>query len=55
VAPYAVEKPTCITVELFDVASRDRFRDRHGVEFVEPLKIVSKGEDWLQAWKQIWY
>ena len=54
VAPYVVENPTCITVELDAIASRDHFRDRHGVEFVEPLKIVSRGENWLQAWKQIW-
>ena len=29
--------------------------DRHGVEFPEPLKVESKGKDWLQAWNQIWH
>jgi hypothetical protein len=27
---------------------------RAGVEIVEPLKVVSKGKDWMQAWDQIW-
>jgi hypothetical protein len=24
------------------------------VEVVEPLKVVSRGENWMQAWDQIW-
>lgn len=30
------------------------FRGRHGVEIVEPLKVVSRGRDWLEAWDQVW-
>jgi hypothetical protein len=36
------------------VDSASRFRGRHGVEIVDPLKVVSRGDDWLQAWNQIW-
>jgi hypothetical protein len=28
---------------------------RHGVEVVEPLKVISRGSDWLEAWNQIWH
>ena len=27
---------------------------RPGVESVEPLKVVSRGKDWMTAWDQIW-
>ena len=30
------------------------FMGRAGVEVVEPLKVVSRGDDWMQAWNQIW-
>jgi hypothetical protein len=30
------------------------FMGRHGVEIVEPLRVVSRGQDWMQAWDQIW-
>ncbi len=54
VKPYVPARPTMITVELSTVDSADKFRGRHGVEIVEPLKAVSRGEDWMQAWNQIW-
>jgi D-amino peptidase len=54
VAPYVPAKPTTITIELSTVDTASRFRGRHGVEIVEPLKVVSKGDDWMQAWNQIW-
>ena len=25
------------------------------VEFVEDLKITSKGRDWMEAWNQVWH
>jgi hypothetical protein len=28
---------------------------RHGVEVVAPLKVVSRGKDWMEAWNQIWH
>jgi D-amino peptidase len=54
VKPYIPAKPTTITVELGTVDSAARFRGRHGVEIVEPLTVISRGENWMQAWNQIW-
>ncbi|HKV44418.1 MAG TPA: M55 family metallopeptidase [bacterium] len=55
VKPYVPARPTTITIELSTVDTADQFRGRHGVEVVEPLKVVSRGSDWLQAWNQIWH
>ncbi len=54
VEPYVPESPCTITVELGTVDSADGFRGRHGVEIVEPLKVVSRGSCWQEAWDQIW-
>src|SRR5215831_1181170 len=55
VKPYVPARPTTITIDLGTVDSADQFRGRHGVEIVEPLKVVSRGRDWLEAWNQIWH
>jgi len=55
VKPYVPARPTTITIELSTVDSADQFRGRHGVEIVEPLKVVSRGKDWMEAWNQIWH
>ena len=52
--PYVPAKPTTITIDLGSVDSAAQFMGRGGVEIVEPLKVVSKGKDWMQAWDQIW-
>ena len=54
VKPYVPTVPTTITIELSTVDNANEFRGRYGVEIVEPLKVVSEGEDWMQAWNQIW-
>ena len=54
VKPYVPAKPTTITIELSTVDSAAQFMGRHGVELVEPLKVVSRGKDWMTAWDQIW-
>ncbi len=54
VEPYVPEKPTTITVELSTVDTATPFKGRHGVELVDPLRVVSTGRDWMQAWDQIW-
>ena len=54
VAPYVPTKPTAITIELDTVDGAVQFRGRHGVEIVEPLKVVSRGAEWMDAWDQIW-
>lgn len=55
VKPYKPKAPTTITIELSTVDSASTFRDRHGVEIVDPLKVVSKGKNWMTAWNQIWH
>jgi D-amino peptidase len=54
VKPYVPKKPTKITVDLGTVDSAATFKGRHGVEIVEPLKVVSRGKNWMEAWNQIW-
>jgi D-amino peptidase len=54
VKPYVPKKPTTITIELPTVDAANRFRGRHGVKIVEPLKVISRGKDWMEAWNQIW-
>ncbi len=54
VKPYVPARPTTITVDLGTVDSAANFKGRHGVEIVEPLKVVSKAKDWMEAWNQIW-
>ena len=53
--PYVPAKPTTITIDLSTVDTANKFRGRAGVEIVEPLKVVSRGEDWSEAWNQIWH
>jgi D-amino peptidase len=52
--PYVPAKPTTITIELSSVEKAADFIGLHGVELVEPLKAVSRGKDWMEAWDQIW-
>ena len=54
VKPYVPAKPTTVTIELGTVDKADGFRGRNGVEIVEPLKVVSRGRDWMEAWNQVW-
>jgi D-amino peptidase len=53
--PYVPAKPTTITIELSSVEKAADFIGKHGVELIEPLKAVSRGKDWMEAWDQIWY
>ncbi|NKB72335.1 MAG: peptidase M55 [Candidatus Latescibacteria bacterium] len=55
VKPYVPGKPTQITVELSTVESAAQFMGRAGVELVEDMKAVSRADDWMQAWDQIWH
>ncbi len=54
VRPYVPTRPTEITFELATVDRAAEFMGRYGVEIPEPLKVVSRGADWMQAWNQIW-
>ena len=53
--PYIPAQPTTVTIEIETVEKIAQFKGRHGVEIVEPLKVVSRGKDWLEAWNQVWH
>jgi len=52
--PYVPAKPTTITIDLSTTDTANQYMGRHGVEIVEPLKVVSKADNWMKAWDQIW-
>src|SRR5262245_22837027 len=52
IKPYIPARPTTITIELSTVDSANQFMGRHGVEIPEPLKVISRGRDWMKAWNQ---
>src|SRR3954470_20197301 len=54
VKPYVPKRPTKITIDLGTVDSAAQFKGRKGVEIVEPLKVESRGKNWMEAWDQIW-
>lgn len=55
VRPYVPARPTTITVEISSVDKTAEFKGRHGVEIIDPLKVVSQGENWMEAWDQVWH
>jgi D-amino peptidase len=55
VRPYVPARPVTIAVELSTVDNASDFMGRPGVDFVDPLRVVSRGDDWMQAWDQIWH
>lgn len=53
---YVPARPTTITVELSHVEKGAEFMGRPNVEIdLVNRKVVSRGEDWLQAWDQVWH
>lgn len=55
VPPYVPTKPTTISIDLGTVDTAAQFQGRYGVKVIEPLKVISRGPDWLTAWNQIWH
>jgi D-amino peptidase len=55
VKPYKPKSPCTVTINLPTVDRANKFRGRHGVTIPKPLKVVSKGKNWMQAWNQIWH
>lgn len=54
VKPYVPAQPTTIRIDLSTVDAAAKFKGLHGVRVVEPLKVESRGKNWMQAWDQIW-
>jgi D-amino peptidase len=55
VKPYVPAQPTTITIELDTVDAELKWKGKHGVEIVAPLKVESRAADWMTAWNQIWH
>ncbi len=55
VKPYVPARPTTITIDVDTVDQMAYFKGRHGVETVGPLRVVSRADDWLTAWNQVWH
>lgn len=51
---YQPSKPATITIDVDTVDQVNSFKGRHGVEIEEPLKAISRAEDWMTAWDQVW-
>jgi len=55
VKPYVLSKPTTITVEVDPADKMRDFIGRHGVELDwQNNKAISRAEDWMKAWDQVW-
>jgi D-amino peptidase len=55
VKPYDPGRPCEITVEFTGPDGAAKYVHRPGVEVVEPRKIVSRADDWWQAWRQFFF
>ncbi|MGH2537564.1 MAG: M55 family metallopeptidase [Candidatus Promineifilaceae bacterium] len=55
VKPYAPARPVTLTIELTTVDQAAQWVGRPGVEIVDSLRVISRAEDWLTAWNQIWH
>ena len=55
VAPYDPGRPCEIVVDFNGTDAVDRYASRAGVEVTGPRQIVSRGDDWLSAWRQFFF
>ena len=55
VTPYDPGRPCEIMVEYKRTDPVDRLRRRHGVEVLDPRRIVSRADDWWSAWQQFFF
>lgn len=54
VDPYDPGRPCVIDVEFMSTDALDVFRDKPGVEVVEPMRLRSQADDWWSAWRQFY-
>lgn len=56
VRPYIPIRPVTITIEVDRVEKMNDFKGQTGVELnMDMQKVYSRGENWMQAWNQIWH
>src|ERR671935_265615 len=55
VEPYDPGRPCEIEVELTTTDAAEEYRHKHGVELVEPRKVVCRADDWWTAWQRFFF
>ena len=55
VPPYDPGRPCEIRVDFTTPDRLEEYRHRRGVEVVGPMSIVSRGDDWWQAWSNFYF
>jgi D-amino peptidase len=55
IAPYDPGKPCEIKVEFKSTDGVEEYRNRRGVEVLDPRLIVSRADDWWTAWNQFFF
>jgi D-amino peptidase len=55
VQPYDPGRPCEIEVEFTTPDRLEEYRSRRGVEVTSPTTIVSRGDDWWQAWSSFYF
>ena len=55
VPPYDPGRPSEIEVEFTNTREFDRYRRKAGVEESGDRRVVSRGEDWWTAWRQLFF
>ncbi len=55
VPPYDPGRPSEIEVEFKSTREHDRYRRKPGVEESGDRRVVSRGDDWWAAWRQLFF
>ncbi len=55
VKPYDPGRPCEIEVEFKNTSEFDRYRRKPGVEVSGDRRVVSRGDDWWAAWRQLFF
>jgi D-amino peptidase len=55
VQPYNPGRPCEIRIQFTTTDRVDEYRNRRGVEQLDALTLVSRGEDWWEAWSQFFF
>jgi D-amino peptidase len=55
VPPYDPGHPCEVRVEFVSPDRLEEYRNRRGVEVLDPLTLVSRADDWWTAWRQFYF
>ncbi len=51
--PFSIGGEVEIRMEIVTADNMDKYRGREGVEIVEPRTVISRGADFLEAWRRV--